>query len=436
MIMTISIIFAIINFICLNYIISKIFHNHVHSLKWILIPISTYLTYIVLSVFCSSYFLEVVLAFLYYIIPIINTYCVAKCYAISFSNAFRTYLFIAFTNMIASSLIINLLGATGNNVYLIEFIMSLLSLVLVLLLGRSKTSFKIQTTTQWLSSRIKNFLIIILGVCVLCLSLIFEKEYYYEYFDKWVVFISVLVAVFTILTALAFPIMIISHISNTHLKNLNEQYIKQLDAQINYYQALSQYNYEIRRFKHDYKNTSMALLDLLRNNNAKAAVELLETASENIKAITLDFIPFDTGNDIADALLKEKQLCAKSLNTEIAFSGALPKDAITSHDMCIILGNALDNAIEACRREPRNINKRVSVEAICRNGFIFIKIQNPVFENVHIKNNAIATTKLDKNLHGFGISSIRKVVEKYNGLVKLNCENQVFTIEIELELTI
>lgn len=433
--MIISVIYLIINFISVKHIVDKIFNNNAVKNKWLIMPVCVFLGYIVCSPFSNKYLVEVFLAFYYYFIPIINTFCVAKCYNISFKNTFRTYIFIALINMILSGLLINLFNITGNGVYVLELIVSLTIFALILIISYSRFSIKVENTVLWLSSKVKNFLLIVLATCILCLSLIFEKEYYYEYFDIWIIFISVLVAIFTIVTAIAFPVIIASSSANTYLKRLNEQYIKQIDGQMSHYKATSQYNYEIRKFRHDYKNTNIALLDLLKNNNITAAVELLQQSNENIQNLTFDLVPYDTGNDIADSLLKEKQLYVKNKNIDIKFSGVVPKSSVSSHDICIILGNALDNEIEACQKGPKDIPKSIVVESVCRNGFMFLKVQNPVYEKVYIKNNTISTTKSNKGMHGFGISSIRKAAETYKGVVKLSCIDEIFTLEIELELT-
>lgn len=69
-------------------------------------------------------------------------------------------------------------------------------------------------------------------------------------------------------------------------------------------------------------------------------------------------------------------------------------------------------------------------------GYLWIKIQNPVVENVEIRNNSISTTKEDKTLHGFGLYSLQQVVKKHNGELKLTCENNVFETSIELNIEI
>ena len=434
--MIIPVIYTIINFFSVKYIVDKIFHNNRTKTVLLYSPFIFYMVYTVcVLVLPKIYLLELLLAVFCILIQIFSVFCVSKSYTISFWSSLRTYIFITLIEAILSGLLANLFQFTENETYALELIVSLLIFVSIVVISHMKISDRVENTILWLSPGIKNFLLIVLATCSLCLSLIFKKEYYYEYFDRWILFISVLVAFFTIVTAIAFPVIIASSSANTYLKRLNEQYIKQIDGQMSHYKATSQYNYEIRKFRHDYKNTNIALLDLLKNNNTTAAVELLQQSNENIQNLTFDLVPYDTGNDIADSLLKEKQLYIKNENIDIKFSGVIPKSSVSSHDICIILGNALDNAIEACQKGSKDIPKSILVESVCRNGFMFLKVQNPVYEKVYIKNNTISTTKSNKGMHGFGISSIRKAAETYKGVVKLSCIDGIFILEIELELT-
>ena len=195
-------------------------------------------------------------------------------------------------------------------------------------------------------------------------------------------------------------------------------------------------NYELRKFRHDYKNKMTVLAKMLKDNNMETAIELIDSFNLGIKEATTNILLFDTGNEIADAMLQEKQNLIKDKNIEISFSGAISKNYIKPNDLCIILGNALDNAIEACEKAPKDTNCSITIESVCNNGFMFLKIQNPVFENVEIKNNHISTTKKGKYLHGYGLASIRDTISKYDGTMSLACDNDMFILEIDLSLNI
>ena len=102
-------------------------------------------------------------------------------------------------------------------------------------------------------------------------------------------------------------------------------------------------------------------------------------------------------------------------------------------DLCIIFGNALDNAIDACAKCKNDEEKIINIHSSLTNGFLFIKIENPIATDVKITNNSITTTKKDKNSHGIGLQSIRTSIQKYYGEMKLSQLNGIFCLEIDLD---
>lgn len=145
-----------------------------------------------------------------------------------------------------------------------------------------------------------------------------------------------------------------------------------------------------------------------------------------------NMVLFDTGNGIADALLTDKQRIAASNNTSIIFHGSIPQNGLAPTDLCVILGNTVDNALEACEKLPSGIQRTVSITCNCSSGFLFLSIQNPTMEKVPVHDNRVATTKSDKTLHGFGLLSLHSVVKKYDGSVKLYTTENRFAVNIDL----
>lgn len=124
----------------------------------------------------------------------------------------------------------------------------------------------------------------------------------------------------------------------------------------------------------------------------------------------------------------------KDNNITIEFDGLITEEPIAPIDLCIVFGNALDNAIEACAKLKDEKNKTIIISTKTKGDMFFLKIANPVSEDVKIINNTVSTTKQDAFSHGIGLYSIRKVVEKYNGNMKIECKQQLFSIEMEFVL--
>lgn len=191
-------------------------------------------------------------------------------------------------------------------------------------------------------------------------------------------------------------------------------------------------NDEMRSFRHDMKNHLMCIDSFIEGNETERAIEYIR----NIEGMTASVRKkYDTGNFIADSLLSKKCEKAKEINTKIVFDGIVPTNGIANVDLCIIMANAVDNAIEACAKDTSGEEKIININSNFRQGYFFLKITNPVFDKVEIKNgNKVRTSKRDTALHGFGVANIVKTVNKYGGTTDLSAENGTFTLNVSLQL--
>lgn len=220
--------------------------------------------------------------------------------------------------------------------------------------------------------------------------------------------------------------------SYSRVKVLNAGYEQQIQIQADHYKKLADANTEVRRFRHDFKNIRFSIEKLLSEGKNEEALNLMQAFGDTLDAPKRQMLLFDTGNGIADALLTDKLRRAAADNTVVNFSGAIPQNALLPTDLCVLLGNTLDNAIEACQKLPQDSVKAITVKCNCSSGFLFLSICNPIADEVTIMDNRIATTKKDTLLHGFGIQSMHNVAKKYDGSVKLNADNGFFTVNIDL----
>ncbi len=249
----------------------------------------------------------------------------------------------------------------------------------------------------------------------------------------WRVEIKILVVFFILIIGSVFPALIVSSVGKSYYNRQAKMAEEQLELQAKHYAKIAKNNFEIRRFKHDYKNILLGVQELIQNGDTEGAIELLRkgngSVSENI------FQNFETGNGIVDTILSEKQKDADNINTLVKFEGSVPAEKISPTDLCVIFGNTIDNAIEACEKVHTNDKNIINVSCKSAAGFMFVKITNPVKENVQISNNVIKTSKSNKSEHGFGIYSLKKAASKYNGTVKLSCVNKIFSVDLELEIS-
>lgn len=243
---------------------------------------------------------------------------------------------------------------------------------------------------------------------------------------------QIIVSILLLAICIVLPVIILISVSNSQLRSLTANYEQQIHTQAEHYQNLAAANYEVRRFRHDFRNISIAIKKLLADGEPDAALALLQECSQSLDPSTQSHPSFDTGNGIADAIFIEKQAKATAFNTSICFQGIIPANGLSPTDLCVILGNTLDNAIEACQKLSTEEPKTITVIGNCNSGFLFLTVRNPVAQNVTIQNNHIVTTKANKTLHGFGLYSLHSVVKRYDGEVKLSSTDNCFTVDIDL----
>jgi len=250
----------------------------------------------------------------------------------------------------------------------------------------------------------------------------------------WNVLLRFVIALLSAFLFVIFPTIIVTVLSNSYLKSQNENFQRDIEAQAKHYSDLAKANYELRRFKHDFNNIKIGLEKTLSDNDYEAALSIIENSNYEIQNPTEKMLEFDTGNGIVDALLSDKQNKANKSNTRIVFSGSVPPDSIAPTDLCVLFGNTLDNAIEACEKLEDETEKIIFVSCKCNSGFAFISITNPVADDVVIRGNSIDSTKADKASHGYGLYSLNKIVKKLDGSLSLSCEDKTFKVEIDLSL--
>lgn len=141
-----------------------------------------------------------------------------------------------------------------------------------------------------------------------------------------------------------------------------------------------------------------------------------------------------SGNDIIDAIINCKAAEADRDHIEFEFNADfhLPT-SLSSIDICGVLSNQIDNALEACRVIPEGRLRKVIVEIKQKECFAFFTVKNTAAENPLLKNPELASTKMNSDhLHGWGIKNIRDTVERNNGFLLHEFENGYFVSSASL----
>lgn len=202
----------------------------------------------------------------------------------------------------------------------------------------------------------------------------------------------------------------------------NEQMEKMSDC----YQVAEQREIQTKKFRHDIKNLLLVLYSMVEQQENEQALEYIEKMSAICKNITPKY---DTGNYVANTLLTAKCVAAEKCNTEIVFQGCIPQE-VESVDLVILLSNMLDNALEACEKVEGK--KSICIDSSFEKQIWVITVRNPTAQVVKIRKNRAATTKQNKELHGYGLQNMERVVKKYEGSLNLACSDGIFDARASL----
>jgi len=326
--------------------------------------------------------------------------------------------------------IVSALDLNLNFWYLIELFIHIMMLTLCILMAKGRLFTNI---SQIILIPMSQKIILLLAIWSSTFVAYFLSQLFDDYRgDPMLLVIQLLCAALVIMIGVICPLWIAGSISSIYYRTLSSAAEKQIQRQIHQYEVLTQADYSIRKFRHDFKHLRLSLARNLELDNKEEALRCLK---EFDKPFEIDYISFSTGNPVADALLSEKKTMADKSDIQLSFKGAIPPKGISATDLCVILGNALDNALEACEKIEKAHEKRwISVEAYAENNFFFLSIRNSIQEDVPVKGNAIATTKTDKASHGFGLHSIQTTIKRYGGDMELRSGGGVFEMNISLDL--
>lgn len=251
-----------------------------------------------------------------------------------------------------------------------------------------------------------------------------------DYPNKTVYFIIVS---FGVLLINLFMHYILIQLSDNYEK---EQLYKIIDIknemQNSYYIEREEVYKETRKLGHDFKNHMLCVSSLLRSEKIAEAIAYIDSISETPN---MYFVLVKSGNDIMDAVLNQKLIAAQKCQIKLEVNAEAPKlIPIKSADLCAILSNLIDNAMEASIKVMNESKRKVYIKISPYKDYLFISVSNMVEPNEVVDVSRLYTTKNDSRNHGLGTKIVRNVVEKYNGSVEYKFENNLFTVKVLINL--
>lgn len=199
--------------------------------------------------------------------------------------------------------------------------------------------------------------------------------------------------------------------------------------QQSYYQELEQNQQTVRRLRHDMKNHLNIISTFLRSRDYDQAEGYLKELNQEFVSNIRIYCP----NSIVNAVLNSKEQLAAESDVQCDFQIDLAESpAIEDIDLCSVLGNTLDNAIEACRKIPDISKRRISLKARCKNGYFSYEITNSKSGAVIKDNDTYITDKKDPSAHGIGLKAVKNIVEKYGGTIDISYDADTFSVTMLL----
>lgn len=197
-----------------------------------------------------------------------------------------------------------------------------------------------------------------------------------------------------------------------------------------YYHFISQTNDKIRRFRHDCKNHYICLDALLQQGNLEDSKAYLNIMTEVFNEAT---VMIHTDNYVLDTLLSEKIHLAMQENIVVEHQLSVAAHLnVSDFDWCILIGNAMDNAIEACLTLLEKEKRLIQIKAVSVKNSVSITIRNTAHPPLYSNANDRLTSKVNKEDHGFGLGNIQAIVEKYDGVIQTNYDQGYFTLNFML----
>lgn len=217
-------------------------------------------------------------------------------------------------------------------------------------------------------------------------------------------------------------------------------YKKQLADMTDHVRDMEQLYEGIRSMRHDINNYVADMEQLLQIKEEQGmltdvvkqeAGRYLAGMQEAVDGI---FLQFSTGNPVTDVILNRKaQICRQE---EIAFTGDFLYPAgfgIEAFDFGILLNNALDNAIEACRKVEAG-RRFIRLRNYTKGRMVFLVVENGFDEKPLIKDGDVCrTTKADAQMHGLGMKNMKSCVERYYGTMTYEIVQDTFILTLMMQ---
>ena len=194
--------------------------------------------------------------------------------------------------------------------------------------------------------------------------------------------------------------------------------LEQEEHSLNRYVEEAKTRYDrTKSFRHDIRNHIAVVKRLLQSEKLEEAITYMEDLDDMAEKMSF---PCSTNNPAVDILVGNKLGIAQSMGIDVACSLLLPYPcSLRDIDICIVLSNALDNAIQAVKRLDTGMEKYIHVSGRIQGDFLMMEIKNSFHGKGTFKK-------------GTGLSNVKKVAEKYGGAISIETQENKFVLHVLL----
>ena len=243
------------------------------------------------------------------------------------------------------------------------------------------------------------------------------------------------------LIVLAFPVLVLmtGEVVLSSLQKeyriLNENLALRLKGELLYknYNQTEKYIEETKMIWHDIDKHFSVINGLAKSGEYDELTHYLEHTGYDMRKTKRAYL---CENKLVNAILSDKLSEAESKDIQMNVTGNLPEDLqIQGNDICSLLVNMLDNAIEACDKMPHGRGKKIDIMLTMKNDFVYFSVSNTSVETLLTEDGEFVTSKADKAKHGYGISIMQKIVRKYDGAFDIIPSEASFLVRAALKNT-
>ena len=195
------------------------------------------------------------------------------------------------------------------------------------------------------------------------------------------------------------------------------------------YEEVKEIYLNMRGWRHDYHNHLQVMKAQISSGQVEEMKAYLDKLEENLEKVDTYV---KSGNLMADAILNSKLSLAEQKGVCVNCKAILPEVlSVEDVDLCVLLGNLLDNALEACEKIPEE-QRFLRIYMTVNKSQLYLSIQNSAREELDFNERNYISTK--RGSHGLGMKRVKALTDKYEGFLTLANEPGIFAAEVTLPL--